>query len=156
MCAKVDFTKLLETVRERLAGAAPREAKLASVCEVLAAEVPHYDWVGLYLVDPTRERELVLGPFVGTPTEHVRIAFGEGICGQAADTEQTFVIQDVSQETNYLSCSVHVQSEIVVPLFDAAGGIVGELDIDSHQLAPFTPEDRAFLEAVAQTLAPLF
>ena len=118
------------------------------------SEVTHYDWVGFYLVDPARERELVLGPFVGAPTEHTRIAFGQGICGQAADTEMTFVIQDVSQEMNYLSCSPHVKSEIVVPIFKD-GAVVGEIDIDSLALAPFSEVDNAFLEQVAALVAPL-
>lgn len=151
-----NFEPLLQEIRQLAAGDAPREAKLQAVCERLAADVPHYDWVGFYLVDPARERELVLGPFVGDPTEHVRIAFGQGICGQAAETEQTFIIQDVTQEANYLSCSPTVRSEIVAPLFDPAGQIVGELDIDSHRLAPFTDADRAFLEAVCGTLTALF
>jgi len=150
-----DFTTLLAAVREIVAsGNTDRDAKLHAICALLEREVPHYDWVGFYLVDPARERELVLGPFVGAPTEHTRIAFGQGICGQAADTEMTFVIQDVSQETNYLSCSPHVKSEIVVPIFKD-GAVAGEIDIDSHALAPFTNADNAFLERVAALVAPL-
>lgn len=150
-----DFTTLLTAVREIVATKdTDRDAKLYAICALLEQEVAHYDWVGFYLVDPARERELVLGPFVGAPTEHTRIAFGQGICGQAADTEMTFVIQDVSQETNYLSCSPHVKSEIVVPIFKD-GVVVGEIDIDSHALSPFTDADNAFLEQVAALVAPL-
>ena len=72
-----------------------REERLAEISQLLAEHVPAFDWVGFYLVDETRERTLLLGPYAGDPTEHTRIAFGEGICGQAADTEATFVIQDV-------------------------------------------------------------
>ena len=150
-----NFTTLLAAVRQIVAEeGTDRDGKLHAICALLEREVPYYDWVGFYLVDPACERELVLGPFVGAPTEHTRIAFGQGICGQAADTEMTFVIQDVSQETNYLSCSPHVKSEIVVPIFKD-GVVVGEIDIDSHALAPFTNADNAFLEEVATLVAAL-
>ena len=152
----INFEALLDAVHEIIAGTELRNAKLQAICDLLAVRAPHYDWVGFYLVDPARPRELVLGPFAGEPTEHVRIAFGQGICGQAAEIEQTFVIQDVTRETNYLSCSPEVKSEIVVPLFDSAGQVVGELDIDSHRIAPFTAEDRTFLEAVCREITPLF
>lgn len=131
-----------------------RDRILRKICVVLKDEVPHYDWVGFYLVDPDSEAELILGPYVGAPTEHTRIPFGKGICGQAATTENTFIVQDVTLETNYLSCSPDVRSEIVVPILKE-GMIVGELDIDSHTLAPFTEEDQAFLDAICAQVAPL-
>ena len=130
---------------------APGE-KLASVCELLRERVAHYDWVGFYLVDPERPRELVLGPYSGAATDHTRIPFGRGICGQAAEREETFVVQDVAAETNYLSCSPDVRSEIVLPIM-RNGAIVGELDIDSHELAPFTDADRLFLESVCELVS---
>ena len=149
---KQDFTSLLDKVDGILHGTQNRDEKLYAVCELLEKEVAHYDWVGFYLVDPEKARELVLGPFVGAPTEHTNIAFGQGICGQAADTEMTFVIQDVTAETNYLSCSPHVKSEIVVPIFKD-GVVAGEIDIDSHVIEPFTDDDQVFLEQVAGTVA---
>ncbi len=149
------FTALLGEVKAIVNGPGESRAKAEAICRRLRDRVDHYDWVGFYLVDPDAERELVLGPYVGEPTEHTRIPFGRGICGQAAETEETFVIQDVSKETNYLSCSVHVRSEIVVPMFKD-GALIGELDIDSHALAPFTDEDEAFLAAVCDAAAKLF
>lgn len=147
-----NFASLFDKVSGIVNGVQTKDEKLYAVCALLEQEVAHYDWVGFYLVDPARERELVLGPFVGAPTEHTRIAFGQGICGQAADTEMTFVIQDVTQQTNYLSCSPHVKSEIVVPIFKN-GVIAGEIDIDSHELEPFTDADQTFLEQVAALVA---
>jgi GAF domain-containing protein len=126
--------------------------KLRQICELLESEIPHYNWVGFYLVDPENPHELILGPYVGAPTEHTRIPFGKGICGQAAATKKTFLIQDVSKETNYLSCSLHVKSEIVIPILKNQK-IIGELDIDSHQTAPFTVADQKFLEYVCELLA---
>lgn len=132
-----------------------RDDMLLEICHLLKGAVPHYHWVGFYLVDPHKEDELVLGPFVGAPTDHTRIRFGQGICGQAAERRETFVIQDVSQETNYLSCSADVKSEIVIPIFKK-GKVVGELDVDSHELAAFTAEDRAFLEKTCERLSSFF
>ncbi len=141
------YQELLDRIRGILEEGG-REA-LQRVCDTLRNEVPHYDWVGFYFVDG---RELVLGPFSGEPTEHVRIKFGEGICGQAAEREEVFIVQDVSKEDNYLSCSPEVKSEIVVPIFKD-GKVVGELDIDSHKLSPFTEEDEKFLEEVCSLVS---
>jgi L-methionine (R)-S-oxide reductase len=148
------FDLLRNQVRQVMDGHFDRDEKLKAICGLLRDGVPHYDWVGFYIVDAPN-RTLVLGPFAGEPTEHVQIAFGQGICGQAAERRETFVVQDVSQETNYLSCSPSVQSEIVVPILKE-GEIVGELDIDSHTLSPFTPEDGEFLEEVCQIVSELF
>lgn len=152
----MDIPPVLTAVDAHLALPAPLPDRLLAVCRELAAAVPHYDWVGFYLTDPRDPRALVLGPYVGAPTDHVRIPFGRGICGQAAERGETFVVQDVSRETNYLSCSLSVRSEIVVPVLDPqTGRVLGELDIDSHALAPFTDEDRALCEAVAARAARL-
>lgn len=132
-----------------------RDRILLSVCRLLEESVEIFDWVGFYLVDPEAERELVLGPYVGEETDHVRIPFGRGICGQAAETRETFVVQDVSQASNYLSCSAEVQSEIVVPVMKE-GNVVGELDIDSHTRDSITEEHRGLVEAVCDRVAPLF
>ena len=150
------FASLLDEVRKIVASSGAREQKLQDICQLLADEVLYYDWVGFYLVDLEGEQELVLGPFVGEPTEHDLIAFGDGICGQVADAQEMFVIQDVSQENNYLSCSPDVQSEIVVPLFNAEDELIGELDIDSHTKSPFTDEDRLFLDHVGELVGSLF
>ena len=148
------FNSLLEKVREIVKGPSGRDEKFRAICQLLIENVPHYDWVGFYFVDRSK-KELVLGPFVGEPAEHVRIPFGRGICGQAAERRTTFVVQDVSKEENYLACSPKVKSEIVVPLFKG-GEIIGELDIDSHTLSPFTKEDRVFLEDVCKIVSELF
>ncbi len=151
---KETLTRLRQEVQTLLARTESTGEKLTALCRLLAEQIDHYNWVGFYMVDEAHDNELILGPFVGEPTEHVRIAFGQGICGQAAATGQTFIIQDVTQETNYLSCSPDVKAEIVVPIFKGEA-LVGELDIDSHALAPFTKEERAFLEEVCQDVAEI-
>ncbi|NGP87185.1 GAF domain-containing protein [Fodinibius halophilus] len=132
-----------------------QDEKLGDICKYLADEVGVFDWVGFYLVDPNADRELVLGPYVGEETDHTRIPFGKGICGQAAETNETFVVQDVSEEDNYLACSVHVKAEIVVPV-KKDGEFVAELDIDSHTKDSLTNEHREMLEEVCSIIAPLF
>jgi len=132
-----------------------REQKLQDICQILADHFDAFDWVGFYLVDPDADRELILGPFVGAPTEHIRIAFGEGICGQAAETNKTFVVQDVDEADNYLSCSAQVRAEIVVPI-KKDGDFVAELDIDSHNKNSITAEHRTILEDICVKIARLF
>jgi len=149
-----NFPFLIERIREIVDNRLNEEEKLKDVCKLLRDNVSHYDWVGFYAVDKTRKNELVLGPFEGKPTEHVRISFGRGICGQAAELRKTFVVQDVSRETGYLSCSAKVKSEIVTPIFKN-GKIVGELDIDSYTLSPFTDEDRRVLEKICEMVSKL-
>ncbi|MGA1820054.1 MAG: GAF domain-containing protein [Thermoplasmatota archaeon] len=143
-------TTLIERTRSIADGDDPD--RLHRICVLLRDEVEHYDWVGFYLVDKEKDRELVLGPFSGEPTEHTHIAFGQGICGQAAETGRLFLVQDVTKETNYLSCSPEVRSEIVLPIH-RDGELVGELDIDSHQLDPFTEADTILLEEICRIVA---
>jgi L-methionine (R)-S-oxide reductase len=148
----LDF--LTEKIREIANSELDKNAKLKAICKSLRDNVPHYNWVGFYLVDKTRQNELILGPFEGEPTEHERIQFGEGICGQAAQLKRTFVVQDVSKETNYLSCSLNVKSEIVMPIFKNEE-IAGELDIDSHTLSAFAHQDKVFLGKICKIVSKL-
>ena len=148
------FERLEDEVRRMIGRYAPDSRVLEATAELLREEVEYYDWVGFYIAEPGEE-ELVLGPFSGAETDHVRIGYGDGICGQSADTGETFTVQNVEKEDNYLSCSPEVKAEIVVPVFQA-GEFRGEIDIDSHELAPFGPEDERFLETLVGELAPFF
>src|SRR5215467_14577854 len=82
----------------------------------LAEAVPKFNWVGFYMIDPADPNTLVLGPFVGAPTPHVRIPLNQGICGAAASSGETIVVDDVHSDPRYLACSLETRSEIVVPL----------------------------------------
>ena len=127
---------------------------LQAICDLLKSEVPYYHWVGFYLNAPDQEQMLELGPYAGAATDHVRIPYGKGICGQAAETGKPFIIQDVSKEGNYLSCSADVLSEIVIPI-KRGGRILGEVDIDSHDLNPFSSDDVEFLGKIAALVGSL-
>lgn len=150
-----DTSNIFEKVQEIIQLPASRDDKLLKICHLLDDEFQEFDWTGFYLVDPQSDRELVLGPFVGEPTDHTRIPFGKGICGQAAETLETFVVQDVSQADNYLACSIDVKAEIVVPIMKN-NQFVGELDIDSHTKNSITKEHRRLLEKICDELATLF
>ncbi|MFW5828617.1 MAG: GAF domain-containing protein [Alkalispirochaeta sp.] len=149
---RVGFDDLLERCRSELDRGASRSVGLQLVCDLLHREVPHYDWFGFYIAIP-EQRMLVLGPYQGASTDHVRIPYGRGICGQAAELADTFVVDDVAAQDNYLACSIHVRSEIVVPVF-SQGAVVAEIDIDSHTPAAFTSGDRRFLENLSVLVAP--
>ena len=121
---------------------------MSAVVEMLAREVPTYNWVGIYRLVGN---ELVLGPFVGAPSPHARIPLGRGICGAAATEATTIIVDDVSSDPRYLACSIETRSEIVVPIIHG-GVVLGEIDIDSHERAAFGPTDRDLLEKVASRL----
>jgi L-methionine (R)-S-oxide reductase len=124
---------------------------LRSVVELLADRFPHYSWVGIYFVEGD---ELVLGPWNGPQaTDHVRIPVGQGICGAAAASGRTEIVDDVNADPRYLSCFPSTRSEIVVPI-SFQGKVVGEIDIDSDEPAAFGQEDRVFLERVATLISP--
>ena len=125
-----------------------KDDKLKNICEILYKDVKHYNWVGFYFLKNDR---LLLGPYVGEPTEHTNIGIGEGICGQAAALKKTFIVQDVSKENNYLSCSPKVKSEIVIPIIKD-NKIIGELDIDSHYKDVFTDKDNDLLNNVVEKI----
>jgi L-methionine (R)-S-oxide reductase len=119
---------------------------LRQVVSVLHDRFDHYSWVGIYLVEGN---ELVLGPWQGPEaTEHVRIPVGQGICGAAAASGQTEIVDDVNADPRYLACFPSTRSEIVVPI-SYQGRIVGEIDIDSDEPAAFGREDRKLLERIA-------
>jgi L-methionine (R)-S-oxide reductase len=124
---------------------------LRQVVQLLQEGFEHYSWLGIYLVEGD---DLVLGPWQGPEaTEHVRIPVGQGICGAAAATGRTEVVDDVNSDPRYLACFASTRSEIVVPIAHE-GRVVGEIDIDSDRPAAFGDEDRDFLEHVAELLAP--
>jgi L-methionine (R)-S-oxide reductase len=141
----------LEAVERILNRGGDADEVLRRVVETLQEHLGHYSWVGIYLVEGT---DLVLGPWKGPDaTEHVRIPIGQGICGAAAASGQTEIVDDVNADPRYLACFPSTRSEIVVPIA-YEGRVVGEIDIDSDEPAAFTEADREFLERVATLISP--
>ena len=123
---------------------------MRSMVKLLHERMLKYNWVGFYLLEPGAEPPmLVLGAFEGAMTPHTRIPLNQGICGAAASTGQTVVVDDVSKDPRYLACSLETRSEIVVPVF-AHGKVVGELDVDSHFPAAFTLEHQDLVQYCAR------
>ena len=131
-----------------------RDEKLLNICQLLSDSISYYNWVGFYFANHVT-KTLHLGPYVGAETDHTVIPFGKGICGQVAVSNENFVVPDVAAQDNYIACSFTVKSEIVVPLF-VNGENIGQIDIDSHVLDPFTKEDEDFLEFVNARIAKLY
>ncbi len=150
----MSFESLKPSVISILSDTSSRDEKLKNLCQFLSDSVDYYNWVGFYFANHDT-KTLHLGPYVGAETDHTVIPFGKGICGQVAVSNQNFVVPDVAAQDNYIACSFTVKSEIVVPLFVNDVNI-GQIDIDSHVLDPFTEKDEEFLEFVNLEVAKLF
>lgn len=151
---KMQFENLKPQVTSIVNSAVSRDEKLKNICQLLQDNIAYYNWVGFYFANH-EAKTLHLGPYVGAETDHTVIPFGKGICGQVAESNANFVVPDVSAQDNYIACSFTVKSEIVVPLF-VNGVNIGQIDIDSHVIDPFTEKDERFLEFVNEQVATLF
>ena len=149
----MNFSQIKDSATNILSGNETKSFKLQAICDLLKSEISYYDWVGFYFKNGTNQ-ELKLAEFAGEPTEHTIIPFGKGICGQVAVSNQNFVVQDVSAQDNYISCGWKVKSEIVIPIFVNEENI-GQIDIDSHTVNPFTENDEALLEFICKKVAEI-
>jgi GAF domain-containing protein len=141
------YAAVAEEIAAVLAGEANVVARQATVASMLANAFEHYFWTGFYLVDPQRPDELVVGPYQGT-LGCLRIAFGRGVCGAAAAERRTLIVPDVDAFPDHIACDSRSRSEIVTPVFDAAGALIGVFDVDSTELAAFDETDAAGLERI--------
>jgi GAF domain-containing protein len=130
-----------------LSGEPNLTARMATMAAMLAATFDHYFWTGFYLVDPERPQELVVGPYQGT-LGCLRIPFGRGVCGAAAATGRTQLVPDVHAFPGHIACDSRSASEIVVPVFDSTGRLIGVFDVDSETPAAFDREDQEGLERI--------
>jgi GAF domain-containing protein len=136
-----------------LANAAPTaKALMQDICNLLHERMLKYNWVGFYMLEPgTQPPALVLETFVGAMTPHTRIPLHQGICGAAASSGKTIVVDDVTKDSRYLACSLETKSEIVVPIF-VKKQVAGELDIDSHFASAFGTDDEALVQYCAEVV----
>jgi len=150
---EMDLNRLKNKVDSILANTNTTKEQLKEVCDVLEREISYYDWVGFYFKNGDKD-ELKLAQYTGEETAHTIIPFGKGICGQVAVSNQNFIVQDVSNQENYISCGWKVKSEIVIPIFVNKENI-GQIDIDSHTANVFTDKDEQLLEYVCRKVSAI-
>jgi L-methionine (R)-S-oxide reductase len=146
----------MEEVRNEITtlaeAAASSKVLMQGVCKLLHDRMLKYNWVGFYMLEPgAQPPALVLETFVGAMTPHTRIPLNQGICGAAASSGKTIVVDDVRKDSRYLACSLETKSEIVVPIF-VDNEVAGELDIDSHFAAAFGAEDQKLVQYCAEVV----
>ncbi|MDP1619306.1 GAF domain-containing protein [Phenylobacterium sp.] len=141
------YAALIEEVAAVLDGEPNLTARMATVASMLASSFDHFFWTGFYVVDPDKGDELVVGPYQGS-LGCMRIAFGRGVCGTAAATGLSQVVDDVHAFPGHIACDARSASEIVVPVFDANGALIAVLDIDSDQPAAFDSNDDLWLKTL--------
>ncbi len=141
------YAELAEEIAAVLDGEANLTARMATVSSMLASSFDHYFWTGFYVVDPHKPRELVVGPYQGT-LGCLRIAFGRGVCGAAAESGKTQIVEDVHAFPDHIACDARSRSEIVVPVFDASGALIAVFDVDATEPAAFDQVDAAGLERI--------
>ncbi|HSM08531.1 MAG TPA: GAF domain-containing protein [Gemmatimonadota bacterium] len=150
----LDGSELVARLAKRHTAGAGRAALLRAAVEGIEAASDDYDWVGVYLLE---DGELRLHNYIGEETEHTRIAVGHGVCGTAVAEDRDINVPDVRALDNYIACSAHTRSEIVVLIRDPETDAVhGQLDLDSDREAAFGNADERELKVVADWLGGLF
>lgn len=141
------YASLAEEVAAVLEGESDLVARMATVSSMIAAAFPEFLWTGFYRVDTVRPGELVVGPYQGQ-LGCLRIAFGRGVCGTSAQRRQVLVVPDVHAFPGHIACDSRSRSEIVLPALDAAGALLGVLDVDSAEPAAFDEVDATGLQII--------
>ena len=152
MVTQEQATQLLAEIDSALNALEGRDAAVQAAMRLIAKRLPHYNWVGVYVLDGG---VLNLGPYVGAHTEHTLIAVGHGVCGTAVAEGRNIVVDDVRTLDNYLACSLDTRSEIVVLIRDPeTAQILGQIDADGHTVGAFDSSDEHLLRLIAVRLAP--
>ncbi|MGB9120112.1 MAG: GAF domain-containing protein [Candidatus Angelobacter sp.] len=124
------------------------DALMEAIVQRLHDTMTRYNWVGFYLVDKTRPGSLNLGPHVGSFDPHEHVSLDKGLCGDAASSKKTVVVNNAATDPRYKASSALVKSEIVVPIF-TRGALYGEIDINSYFADTFNFDEQKFVEACA-------
>mgnify|MGYP002152179283 CR=1 FL=1 len=149
----ISESRIVKMADDFIKTASSQRSAMEAVVGLLHASVPHFNWVGIYLLN--EDKILRLGPYRGKPSQHREIPLDDGICGAAAREKKTVIIPDVNADPRYLACSLETKSEIVVPIM-IGDQVKGEIDIDSDKLNAFDIGDQKLLEVIAARLAELF
>lgn len=143
------YAEVAKEIAATIEGEPNLVARMATVSNILHHAFDHYFWTGFYLVDHDKKNELVIGPYQGT-LGCLRIPFSRGVCGACATQRETIIVPDVHAFPGHIACDSRSESEIVVPVFDRAGRLIGVFDVDSDRKDQFDEEDRAGLEKIVR------
>jgi len=152
----MDKTEIYRDLKAEIASVVSGETSVTAryataSCLMAEAFRPRFFWTGFYVVDPLKDRELVVGPYQGT-LGCLRIPFGKGVCGHVAATLESIIVPDVHAFPGHIACDSATNSEIVLPVFDKAGNLAAVLDVDSTQPDAFDEVDREGLAAICEIL----
>lgn len=150
---KARYAEVEKEIAAVLEGETNLVARMATVSNILHHAFDHYFWTGFYVVDPERPEELVIGPYQGS-LGCLRIPFGKGVCGSAAARRETVIVPDVHEFPGHIACDSRSESEIVVPVLDRAGKLIGVFDVDSDRKAQFDTADQMGLERILKGVTP--
>jgi GAF domain-containing protein len=140
---------LLRQIEDLAAKAPDTKTLMQRISDHVHSVMPRYNSISFRFIDQANPGMLILGPYTGSFTPQLRIAFGQGLCGTAAATEKTVVVNNVASDSRYVQASSMVKSEIVIPIF-ARGKFAAEMDVQSYFADTFKdPNDRSFLESCA-------
>ena len=143
------YEQLIEQIKHLVVGISDSTAVLANVSAAMAETFPEWLWTGFYLV---KNGELMVGPFQG-PVACFRIKKGKGVCGTSWEKNQTIVVENVDEFPGHIACSSLSKSEIVVPMHDNEGNVVGVLDVDSPELSTFDSIDKKYMEIIVEIIS---
>ncbi len=141
------YAEVAQEIAAVLEGEPNGVARMATVASMLASSFEHFFWTGFYVVDPDKPQELVVGPYQGT-LGCLRIAFGRGVCGAAAASGETQIVDDVHAFPGHIACDARSRSEIVVPVFGPDGRLIAVFDVDATEPAAFDRTDAEGLERI--------
>jgi GAF domain-containing protein len=141
------YAEVAEEIAAVLDGEPNPVARMATVSSMLASSFEHFFWTGFYVVDADKPRELVVGPYHGT-LGCLRIAFGRGVCGKAAETGQVQIVDDVLAFPDHIACDARSRSEVVVPVFGPDGALIAVFDVDAVEPAAFDQVDASGLQRI--------
>ena len=145
-------TELLSQVERLAAEASDTKTLMQRLADHVHSVIPRYNSVSFRFVDEANPEAMILGPYTGSFTPQLRIAFGKGLCGAVAVTGKTIVVNNVAGDSRYLQGSSMVKSEIVVPIF-VRGKFTAELDVQSYFVDTFkNPNDCSFVESCAKVV----
>lgn len=144
------YNSLINKIQDELAKTKSLKTNLNKIVVDNLSTIPYFNWTGIYLLD-SNENELVLDYYIGKPTEHTNIPVGKGVCGSAVADHEDKIIKNVTQEENYLACSLETRSEIVV-LIENQTRIFGQIDVDSDEVGAFDEIDRVYLRKVSEIM----